>query len=224
VTVPHDGVRPVVRKVLAAVLLVLIIGGAATARVVWAGEREIALSTESLKAGDADDAIVHARAAALWYAPGAPHVRVAYERLLAIAKEAEDRRLWETALFAYRAIVTASTSTKWAVVPHEQDARHANEAIARIEAKVGVRAPQDATEPADVIEAQLLESLAAEPGPTAFHRALLAASFVAMIAGLAAFLRFGLDESGRVRFARATVALVAAGAGLVGYAAALFLA
>jgi hypothetical protein len=112
----------VMRRVAWAILLLVAISAAVTARVVWAGEREIAASTDALKGGDADAAIVHARAAAYWYAPGAPHVRVAYERLFALAEEAEKRRLWATALFAYRAVISASASTTWLVTPHAEDA------------------------------------------------------------------------------------------------------
>ena len=51
---------------------------AATLRVITSGEREIAASTDGLRAGDPHAATEHARRAAGWYAPGAPHVRVAY--------------------------------------------------------------------------------------------------------------------------------------------------
>jgi hypothetical protein len=212
------------RRVAWAILLLVAISAAVTARVVWAGEREIAASTDALKGGDADAAIVHARAAAYWYAPGAPHVRVAYERLFALAEEAEKRRLWATALFAYRAVISASASTTWLVTPHAEDAREAERAVARLEAKIGERAPNASTEPAEAIEAKLLEELAAKQGPTARARALLAGSFAAMIGGLASLLGLGLDESGRLRLGRAVPALVAAVAGFALWCVSLFLA
>ncbi|NUP14387.1 MAG: hypothetical protein HOW73_50800 [Polyangiaceae bacterium] len=224
---PRDATSPErrwVRTLVASLLVVVALAAAATARVVWAGEKEVVKSTEALEKGDADDAIVHARAAALWYAPGAPHVRVAYARLMTIAKEAEQRKLWETALFAYRAIVTASKSTQWVTTPHAAEADEATRAIARIEAKTGVRAPEASTEPTNVIEQRILTSLAEDTRPSFFFRAVLGASFIGMLIGLASFMRFGVDESGRVRLVGAVPALVAAILGLVGYCAALFLA
>lgn len=212
------------RKALVSLFIVVAIAAAATARVVWAGEKEIVKSTEALRTGDADRAITHARGAAYWYVPGAPHVRVAYGRLMTIAKEAERRRLWDTALFAYRAVQSASTSTRWIGAPHAEDAAEAARAIARIEASVGMRAPTPGTESREVLEQQLLASFAEDLGPSRFYRVVLVASFLAMLGGLGAFLLFGLEESGRVRLARATPALVAAALGLAGYCAALLLA
>lgn len=204
-------------------MLVLLVA-AITVRVVWAGEGEIAKSSDALRAGDADDAIVHARAAALWYAPAAPHVRVAYGRLMALGREAEQRKAWRTALAAYRAVVTSFASTRWLIEPHRADAAEAEAAIARIEAKSGARAPLAATEPAAAVEQAQLTALATDVGPSAFWKLVLAASFLAMLAGLAIFLRLGLDETGRVQPARALPALAAAALGLVGYCAALLLA
>ncbi len=220
---PARATSPFFRAVLF-VLLAIAIAGAATLRVVWAGEAEIAKSTRALEKGDPDGAIVHARAAALWYAPGAPHVRVAYGRLLALAREAERRKLWETSLFAYRAIVTASESTKWLITPHARDADEAVRAIARIEARTGSRPPGLDTEPTEAIEASQLTALAEDQGPKRIMSAVLAASFLALIGGLAAFLRIGLDETGRVRLAGAVASGIVALAGVIGYCAALLLA
>ncbi len=73
------------------------------------GEKEIALSTAALRAGDAHAAVEHARRAAGWYMPGAPHVRVAYERLLALGTAAEGLGDRDTALFAFRGVRTAAS-------------------------------------------------------------------------------------------------------------------
>ena len=102
--------------------------GAATTRVVVSGEKEVALSTAALKAGDAHGAAEHARRAAGWYMPGAPHVRVAYERLLALGTAAEGLGDRETALFAFRGVRTASIETQWLFAPHEEDQLKADRA------------------------------------------------------------------------------------------------
>lgn len=205
-------------------LAVVALGAAATLRVVWAGERELTKSTEALQAGNADEAIDHARAAALWYAPGATHVRVAYQRLLAIAKEAEERRLWDTALYAYRAVLTASNGSRWLTTPHAADADEATKSIARIEAKTSERPAAVASEPPEVLERDQLITLSQEVGPNTFYRAVLVAAFLGILIGLGVFLRYGLDETGRMHWGRATPALLVVGAGLVGYCVALYLA
>lgn len=129
-------VRRSIRRTLGRVIEVVAVGvmvlGLATARVVVAGEQEIAASTQALERGAAAEAIVHARSAAGWYAPGAPHVRLAYERLRALAIEAEQRRRHELALFAWRSIRTAALETRWLVVPHAADLERADAEIARL--------------------------------------------------------------------------------------------
>lgn len=205
-------------NVLRGLLLLVLLVAAVMAKVVYSGEREIALSSEALRAGDAENAAVHARMAALWYTPGAPHVRVAYGRLMALGREAERRRLWDTALFSYRSVISASASTRWAVEPHATDVASAKEAIARIESRA---AP---SEPAEPVQAGQLDALAEPAGVAYFWTAALAASFAGMAGGLIGLLRRGLDESGRLDLRRGLLPTVVAMVGLVGYVAALLLA
>lgn len=214
----------VLRRGTLVLLAVVAIAAAATLRVVWAGERELKKSTEALQSGDADGAIDHARAAALWYAPGAPHVRVAYQRLIAIAKEAEERRLWDTALYAYRAVLTASNGSRWLTTPHAADADEAAKAIARIEAKTSERPAAVASDPPEMLERDQLVELSQEVGPSALYRAVLVGAFLAILVGLGVFVRYGLDETGRMHWGRGAPALLVVGAGLVGYCVALYLA
>ncbi len=205
-------------------LLVFVLGVAVlTFRVLFAGEREIARSTAALEAGDPMLAIDHARQAATWYAPGAPHVRVAYGRLLALGREAENRKSRDTALLAYRAIVTASTSTTWLVVPHEADAAEARAAIARLES-TAPRPIATATQPPAEVERELAAALARSPGPSRIWSVVLAASFVALAAGIAIVLRRAIDETGRLHRGAAALGAAIGFAGLAGYAFALWLA
>ena len=205
-------------------LFVVVLGGAAvTFRVLYAGEQAIAASTAALEAGDANLAIDEARAAATWYAPGAPHVRVAYARLMVLGKEAEARHQKEVALRAYRAVTTASASTAWATTPHAVDAERAREAIARLEA-TSDRPIGSATEPASVIEAKLLADMAREPGPERTWSFVLAASFAAVLLGIGLVLGRALDETGRLHAKPAWLGGTIAAAGIAGYALALWLA
>jgi hypothetical protein len=211
------------RTLLGTLLIAVLVVAAVTFRVVYAGEKEIALSTAALDAGDPALAVDHARAAATWYAPGAPHVRVAYGRLLAIAREAEARKQRELALRAYRAVTTASASTAWAVVPHAADAEAARGAIARIES-TSPRPIANATEPPEAMEAKLLAELARAPGPSRVWSAVLAASFVGLVLGIAIVLKRAVDETGRLHARPAATGAVIASFGLIGYALALWLA
>lgn len=206
------------------VLFVLVtLLGLLSLRVVLAGEAAIARGTEALEAGQLDRAIAESEIAASWYAPGAPHVRVAYARLAAIADEAERRRQRATALSAHRALVAASEQTRWLVAPHAGEAQRAREAIARLEA-TGPRSELQASEPAPSIEAEQLSAMARELGPRRGYAVLLVASFVCALTGLALLLGRALDETGRVDRARARVPVLLAALGLAGYVASLLLA
>lgn len=174
------------RAVLRALVVLTLVLGAFTLRAVIGGEAEVAESTAALDRGDVQGAIDHARAAALYYVPAAPHVRVAYARLLAIGEEAERRRDWDLALLAFRSVTTASQSTRWVVAPREEDALVAESAAMRVEQK---RAGN--------------QSLPEPPGREPVRassplRFCLPGAFVALLAGLVFTLRRGLDESGRL--------------------------
>lgn len=86
----------------------------------------------ALRDGYREGAIAHARRAASWYLPFAPHVEGAYRELadLAMASEREGDR--ETALYAWRSIRAASKSTRWLIEPHLRERRRADAAIARL--------------------------------------------------------------------------------------------
>jgi hypothetical protein len=205
------------RSALGALIGIIVVVAIATARVVVAGEAELAASTRALESGDAHEAAVRARAAALWYAPGAPHVAVAYGRLMAIGREAEKRKLDDVALFSYRAVTTASTSTRWAITPHQTDANEARTAIARIEGRSGERPPDRVTDPKEAMERAQLEALAVDQAARPAWVAGLAVSFLVLLSGLGWVWARAFDESGRLDWARARVATGIAGLGLIGY-------
>jgi hypothetical protein len=191
-----------IARALATSAIVGLLLGAVTARVVWSGEAEIAESTAALKRGDAYEAVVRARRAAGWYAPGAPHVRVAYERLGSIATTAEGLGDRDLALLAWRGIRTAAIETRWLVVPHKEDLDRANVAIARIEA-AAPRPPGTRTEPPQRIEEKQLAALLRDEAPRTPWVVLLLASFVAWAGGAAWAVRVSSAASDVRGFARA---------------------
>ena len=204
--------------VVAAVVLGI---GAATARVVWSGEAEIATSTAALRAGDAHGATVHARRAAGWYAPGAPHVRVAYERLVALATTAEGLGDRETATFAWEAIRSASLETRWLVTPHEADLARANRAIAKLQA-AAPRPPGTRTEPSSAIERAQLEALLRDEAPRVHWIVALALGLSAWAGGAVWIVRRGVDATGHLARRAATPGLLVAAAGVALWLAAIW--
>lgn len=166
------------------VITVGLVIGAITARVVWAGESEIAASTQALQRADLHEATTRARRAAGWYAPGAPHVRVAYERLVAIATAAEGRGDRDLALQAWRGVRTAALESRWVVTPHESDLDRANKAIARIEAAVP-RPPGTRTESPQRIEQLQLNALLRDETPRVPWVIALVVAFFAWAGGAA---------------------------------------
>ncbi|MRG96805.1 hypothetical protein [Polyangium spumosum] len=196
-------------RALATVGFVGLVLGAVTARVVWSGESEIAESTAALERGDAYEATVRARRAAGWYAPGAPHVRVAYERLGAIATTAEGLGDRDLALLAWRGIRTAALETRWLVIPHAEDLDRANLAIARIEA-AAPRPPGTRTEPPQRIEQRQLAALLRDEAPRTHWVVLLLVSFVAWAGGAAWAVRRSSDAPGAFDVARARAGVLVA--------------
>lgn len=191
-----------------------VIVAAVTFRVVAAGEREIALSTAALRAGDPHEAALRARRAAGYYAPGAPHVRVAYERLLALAAKAESAGDLKTALFAWQGVRTAALETRWIVTPHEADLERANAAIARLEAGQQ-RPPGTRTEPAAVIERAELEALARDEAPHVPWVIALVIGFIAWTAGAVMIVRRGVTSTGQFVSQRTGAAIAVTAAGVL---------
>lgn len=173
-----------------AVLVLLF--GTVTARVVISGEREIAGSTHALRRGDAQAATVHARRAAGWYAPGAPHVRVAYDRLRALARAAEEHRRFDIALLAWRGIRTASLESRWIAAPYRTDLELANEQIARLMAATP-SAPAAPLEPDPAFLAEQLELLSRDESPRLPWVLALIGSFLVGSIGMVVWAR----ETGR---------------------------
>jgi hypothetical protein len=195
---------------------------AATVRVISGGEREIAASTAALRAGDARAAAEHARSAAGLYAPGAPHVRVAYERLVALATTAEGLGDREIALFAWRGVRTAAIETRWLLTPHEDDFARADQAIARLSA-AAPRPPGTRTEPKAVVEREHLEALARDEAPrTGWVVVLVGAALTwglgaiwAVRRAVAAPPRADAGEAASIAWQRAAPGLAITAAGVV---------
>jgi len=185
---------------------------AVSVRVILAGEAEIAASTQALQQADSRAAIEHAGRAAGWYAPGAPHVSVAYGRLKAIARAAEQHRRREVALLAWRRLRSAAIETRWVVTPHRVDLELANGEIARLMAT----GPHPSAAPDGRIAAAQLQALSRRAGPQLPWVVVLIGGFILWWLGLLLWSRQVSQPGGKLGWAagRSGAMLTAAGVAL----------
>ena len=208
-------------RVLLALGVLVAVGGLLTARVLREGERELRTAEALASTGKLDEAVVHARRSASWYAPGAPHVAPAYAKLAAIAQTAEGRGNPATALAAWRAVREAALSSRWVVVPHRDELAVANASIARLAAK-GQQPPGGRAQNAEELQQQLHQMLAQERHPRVPWVVTLLAGFTAMTAGLIAMGMFGFTPKGQWDWKRLRVGGGVALVGVVAWALALW--
>ncbi len=192
-------------------LVVVALAGIVSARALYSGEAEVAASTTALKAGDPHEATIRARRAAGWYVPGAPHVRVAYERLVALAEAAERNRRIDIALLAWRGVRSASLQTRWLITPFAREAARAEREIARlssIEPGSALPDPQ--------LTREHFAKLAQRPGPSRLWAAVLMGSFGLALVGLFLWTRAVAGAAGKLHWRKARgPALLSAAAALL---------
>jgi hypothetical protein len=198
--------RPIATGLLLGVLAL----AALTARAVTDGEAEMRQSDQAFDRGDLHAATDHARRAAVLYAPGAPHVQAAYERLAAIAVGAESAGKHEIALGAWRAMRGAALETRHVLSPRSAELARANESLARLSIQDPHAVPTE--DPARALERarQELERDHASAAPWIF---VLVAGFLLSVLGLGVGALRGVTPEGTLapRQARLAAALLAVG-------------
>jgi hypothetical protein len=175
-------IRSLAAKGLIAFGLLAAAGGMLTARVLHQGELELRSADALAASGNLEEAVVHARKSASFFAPGAPHVPAAYARLIAVARLAEGRGDTQTALFAWQAVRTSALSTRWVVVPHKDELAVANASIARLSAKQPALHGSATQDPAEV-QQKLHMLLARQDQPRMPWVFTLLAGFLALSVG-----------------------------------------
>ena len=191
------------------IAIVLALFGVLTARVIASGEAELADSDGALSRGDAHDATVHARRAAGWYAPGAPHVGIAYARLMALARAAEEHKRIDIALLAWRSVRSAALETRWVVTPHRADVDLADREIARL---TTLEASSD--ERANVSQ-ESLNALTRPTGPRLAWVIALVLAFALAAGGFAWWARAAASPGGALAWSRARLPLAITLSGVV---------
>jgi hypothetical protein len=190
------------RAASGALVSVLLALGIMTARAVQEGEAALEASDTAFNRGDVRGAAFHARRAAIWYAPGAPHVDRAYARLLAVAKGAEALGDRETALYAWNAVRGAALETRHAWVPRAGDLEEANRNLARLGSTkpAGPESAVRQTSPAERRSAdreRVAQELSAPVTPTPLRSLSLLAGFLLVAAAFAHAAWLGLTPEGR---------------------------
>lgn len=120
------------RGVSVGLLLAVLALAALTLRAVTEGESQMRQSDASFHAADLPKSLLHARAAAVMYAPGAPHVRRGYERMIAIALGAEAAGQRRMAEAAWRSVRGAALETRHVWVPQRAELARADDNLARL--------------------------------------------------------------------------------------------
>jgi hypothetical protein len=203
-------------RIVAIAVLVAVLGLAlVTGRAIVEGEAEMTKSDGAFNEGDLRMAILHARRAATLYAPGAPHVSAAYERLVAIANGAEATGRRDAAQSAWRAVRAAALETRHVRVPHQAELDLANRALARLSARA-----QDARNPAPdgasataVNSARALRELNQDAAPRAGWLLALVVGFALSLAGVALFAVRAVGPDGKVALRPARIGLIVAALG-----------
>jgi hypothetical protein len=182
----------------------VLIGAVFSARVIVEGQAELAASDAAFDSGELAPALDHARRSAALYAPGAPHVQRAYERMIALALGAEASGQAKLAFLAWQGIRGAALESRHVFLPREAELQRANENLARLEAlgrdSSGSERPKN--------QGQALARLSADDAPDPAWIAVLAAGFLLALSGLALFAFRGLNPKGRVSFPRARLGLL----------------
>jgi hypothetical protein len=182
----------------------LLIFGVFSARVVLEGESELSASDAAFDRGELAGALDHARRGATLYAPGAPHVERAYERMNALALGAEAAGQPKIAFLAWQAMRSAALESRHVWLPRQAELERANQNLARLEALSRDSPGSDRGK----TQSQALTRLSADDAPDPAWIAVLGAGFLLSLAGLSLFAFRGLNRTGKLSFARARLGLL----------------
>jgi hypothetical protein len=202
------------RKLIIGAIVVVFVLGVLVTRAVWEGRGALADGDAALARGDTRTAIEHWSRAARWYAPLAPHVEQAYERLEQVATQAEAAGDPETAVVAWRAVRSAVLATRAIYTPHAERRTRADARIAALMAtQAAGPAPADAGATVAARTAFYGKQLADDGAPSRAWALIALAGFGLWIGGAVHFARRGLDAADQLvgRAAGTSGGLIAVG-------------
>jgi len=200
------------KKIASYVLLVVFALGVVVMRVLWDGRQALIAGDEALRHADVPAAINHFRRAARWYAPGAPHVGRAYDRLEELARAAADHGDDGVALEAWRAVRSSVLSTRSFYTPYPDRLARANERIADLMAKLDKSGGDPPVAERRSWHAALL---ARDESPSLPWTVMALVGFFAWVGGGFWFATRAIGEDGKLEARRATRAWTVIAIGLV---------
>jgi hypothetical protein len=196
--------RGLLQRLSLLAFVVVLIGAALTARVILDGASELAASNAAFDRGELVPSLEHARRSATLYAPGAPHVARAYERLIAIAIGAEASGRPTVAFLAWQAVRSAALESRHIWLPRQSELDRANQNLARLEALARDASETDHSK----TQTQALSRLNADDAPAPGWILVLGVGFLLALVGLALSAFRGLAPSGKMSFGRARLGLL----------------
>ncbi len=202
------------RKIVIALAVVAFVLGVLVTRAVWEGRGALADGDAAAARGEPLAAIDHWGRAARWYAPLAPHVGRAYDRLERLALDAGARGDAETSLRAWRAVRAAVLATRAIYTPHAERRARADRAIASLMAgDTAGPAPAQAGATAAAREIFYYRQLARDDAPSRAWSVVALVGFALWLGGAVYFSRRGLDDTDRLdaRIAGTSGGLIAIG-------------
>jgi hypothetical protein len=204
-------VKPWVRI---AALVVAVGLGVVITRVFVDGRRALGEGDAAMARQDAAAALVGWRRAARWYAPLAPHVADAYDRMEALARAADEEGDRALALDAWRAIRSSVLATRSFYTPFADRLAAANDRIATLMAAEEQRA---GAEPGDEAARRELHLglLERDDSPSIPWTLLALAGFAAWVGGGFWLARRGVTADDRLDRRTATRAAVLIALGLL---------
>jgi hypothetical protein len=196
---------------------VVLVASAPVVRMVIEGRGEDRASDAALSAGDVAAATVHARRAAAAYVPLASHMGSSYRRLRTIAQQAEMRGDPEAALFAWRAIRSASIASSWLCPTAARERRFADAAIARLSAaRHGASLPARRAITEDAAR-RFAAELEPDNVPARSRVAVVLGGLFALVAGATWWVRSAVSADGKVDMSRAKGAVALCVMGGIGW-------
>lgn len=192
------------RRLALALFFAVLCAAVFSARVVLDGQTELRASDAAFDRGDLNSSLDHARRSATLYAPGAPHVARAYERLTALALGSEAAGQPKIAFLAWQAVRSAALESRHVWLPRAEELERANQNLARLEALARETNDNQRT----ATQARALGRLRRDDAPAPAWIAVLGLGFLLALSGLGLFAFRGLDRSGKVSFPRARLGLL----------------
>jgi hypothetical protein len=171
------------RPVMPALIVALVVLGAAWISRVSDGQKSLAESDAALIRNDKIDAVVHAREAAEARCPFCSAPALGYAKLYAIAREAESKGDDQTALVAWRGVRVASLAATW-LEADETRRERADAEIARLSHRIDVMNAAAGTNASPAAaEERLKAGLAPNPLPPTMVFVVIAVGFVLLLFG-----------------------------------------